>query len=443
MFENNKIFILGMARSGYEAAKVLIERNNQVLITDMKEQDADKVNELKNLGVKYIVSEKPEDLLDNSFDYIVKNPGITYEHPCILKANELGIKVINEVEVAYNLLPENVKIIGITGSNGKTTTTTLIYEFLRTMGKSVHLGGNIGFPLCSLVNKVKSGDILVLEISGHQLHDFINFKTDISVMTNLSEVHLDFFKTYENYKYNKTRIFDHHTNKDIAILNFDNNDVLASTENIASQKIYFSSTKKADAYIEDKAIYYKGERIIDINSIRVKGNHNYENIMCAVIATKEFGIENSVIEEVLNNFGGVEHRIEYVRKLNGREFYNDSKSTNVKSTQIALSAFDRPTIILLGGLDRGHSFDELESYMKNVKYIISFGETKNRIKDFADRVNVNCTVVEKLEDAVKVAYNFSDEGDVILLSPACASWDQYKCFEDRGKDFKKWVENLK
>lgn len=442
MFESKKIFILGMARSGYEAAKVLITRKNIVLITDMKEQDVNQVNELKELGVDYVITDSPDVLLDESFDYLIKNPGISYEHPCVKKANEIGVKVINEVEVAYNLLPKGVKIIGITGSNGKTTTTTLIYEFLHAMGQRVYIGGNIGFPLCSLINKVKSGDTLVLEISGHQLHDFENFKANISVMTNLSEVHIDFFGTYENYKLNKTRIFDHHNKNDIAILNLDNADVLECTKDIPSQKLYFSSTKKADAYIENGAIYYKEERIVDIDDIRVKGNHNYENIMCAIMATKEFEISNETIKEVLSNFGGVEHRIEYVRKLHGREFYNDSKSTNVKSTQIALSAFDKPTIILLGGLDRGHSFSELKDYMKNVKRIICFGETKNRIKEFADSINVECTVVDVMEDAVKAGYNLSDEGDVILLSPACASWDQYKCFEDRGKDFKKWVELL-
>ena len=164
--------------------------------------------------------------------------------------------------------------------------------------------------------------------------------------------------------------------------------------------------------------------------------------MCAIIAAKEFGITNSQIKETLSKFSGVEHRIEYVRKLNGREFYNDSKSTNVKSTQIALGAFKQPTIILLGGLDRGHSFDELEEYMKNVSHIIAYGETKYRIKEFADRIKIDCIVVDRLGEAVKVAYNLSNEGDVILLSPACASWDQYKDFEERGTDFKRCVNAL-
>ena len=203
MFKNQKIFVLGLARSGYEVAKLLIGRDNEVLVTDLKNDDKEKEDELTKLGVKVVLTDKQADLLDSSYDYVVKNPGIKFDNPTVVKAGELGIPVINELEVAYNVLPENVKIIGITGSNGKTTTTTLIYEVLKAAGLPVHLGGNIGFPMSGLVKDTKSGDYLVLEISGHQLHDFVNFKTDIAVMTNLSPVHLDHFGTYENYKFNK------------------------------------------------------------------------------------------------------------------------------------------------------------------------------------------------------------------------------------------------
>lgn len=443
MFENKKIFILGMARSGYEAAKVLATRNNQILITDMNEQKEEQVQELEDLGIKVVITKDPDPMLDKTYDYVIKNPGITFEHPVVLKANKLGIKVINELELAFSLMPKDITIIGITGSNGKTTTTTLIYEFLHAMGQPVYIGGNIGYPLCSLINVVKSGDILVLEISGHQLHDMDTFKTHISVMTNLSPVHIDFFKTYDYYKEMKTRIFNNHTKDDIAIINAGNADVMESTLNIKSTKITFSSIVKADAYLLNDAIYYKDELIININDIRIQGNHNYENIMCAIIASKEFGITNETIHEVLSNFSGVEHRIEFVRKLNDREFYNDSKSTNVESTIVALKAFTKPVILLLGGLDRGHSFADLTPFMTHVKKIVSLGATNKRIKEYADTINIDCVVVNTIEEAVKAAYNLSDAGDVILLSPACASWDQYKSFEVRGEDFKKQVEELK
>lgn len=441
MFENKKIFILGMARSGYEAAKVL-SKNNTVLITDMKEQDSEKVQELEQMGVNVIISNNPTELLDDTFDFVVKNPGIKLDHPCILKANELNIKVTNEVEVAYQLLKDKVKIIGITGSNGKTTTTTLIYNFLKEANIPCKLGGNIGLPVCALTDANKD-DILVLEISGHQLHDVIEFKTNVGVMTNLSEVHIDHFGSYENYKNNKVKIFRNHTKDDIAILNAENTDVMNMTKGINSTKLYFSSKNKSDCYIKDNAIYYKDEFIINIDDIKIKGIHNLENIMCAILATKVYNINNEAIINVLKTFSGVEHRIEFVAKVNNREFYNDSKSTNVKSTQVALSAFKTPVILLLGGLDRHLPFEPLKEYLTNVTHVVCYGETKNVIKEFMDTINKDCIVVDTLNEATKVAYNLSNEFDTILLSPACASWDQYKDFEERGLEFKKIVGELK
>lgn len=442
MFENKKIFILGMARSGYEAAKLLSQHGNTILITDRKEQKEEHIQELTSLGVRIEICDDPINLLDETFDYVIKNPGIKLDHEVVLKAQELNIPVTNEVEVAYSFLPKNNKIIGITGSNGKTTTTTLIYEILKLAGADVYLGGNIGYPVCSLVDMVNDNSILVLEISGHQLHDTINFKTNISVMTNLSEVHIDHFGSYENYKLNKCKIFQFHTSSDVAILNRDNEDVMRGTKDIASRKIFFSSKDKANLYINDDSIYYDNEEIIKLKDIKLKGVHNYENIMCAIGAVKEFNVSNEIIYKLLNTFTGVEHRIEFVGNVNGREFYNDSKATNVKSTQIALSAFSSPTILLLGGLDRGHSFEGLTEYLVNTKLIVCFGETKLRIKEYADSIGKECIVVDNLIEATKIAYNNSKEGDTILLSPACASWDQYDCFEDRGNEFKTVVKDL-
>ena len=442
MYDNKKIFILGMARSGYEVAKVLAKHNCDIVITDMKEQDEEKVKELKELGVNLIITDKPVDLLDDSFSFVVKNPGIKLDHPVCLKANDLNIPVINELEVAYHYLPKNVKIVGITGSNGKTTTTTLTYNILKEAGLSVHLGGNIGYPVCSLLESVKENDILVLEVSGHQMHDFKDFKIDIGVMTNLSPTHLDHFGTYENYIKNKVRIFKYHNNNDIAILNGNNLDVINNTKDIKSNKIYFSAYKDCDACIKNNAIYYK-EEIIKLDEIKLKGNHNYENIMCAVIVAKQFNVSNEIIKKVLTTFGGVAHRLEYVRTLNTREFYNDSKATNVVSTNIALDSFNKPTYLLLGGLDRGHSFDELLPHMKNVKAVVCYGETKDRILDFCNKNNIECYKKNNLEESIKKAYELSIDNSVILLSPACASWDQYAKFEDRGDEFKKVVNGLK
>ena len=255
MFENKKIFILGMARSGYESAKVLAKHGCNVLITDMNEQKTEHVEELLKLGVQIEITSDPIGLLDDTFEYVIKNPGIRLDHPICMKAKKLGIKVVSEVDVAYSLM-KNVDIIGITGSNGKTTTTTLIYEFLKEHNADVYLGGNIGFPVCSLVDKVKDNSILVLEISGHQLHDCELFKTNVSVMTNLEEVHIDHFGTYEFYKENKAKIFNHHTEEDLAIYNIGNKDVIDIVKNINSTKISFSALDSviSDLYLKDNSI---------------------------------------------------------------------------------------------------------------------------------------------------------------------------------------------
>jgi len=440
MFENNNIFILGMARSGYEAAKLLAKRGNKIMINDGKEQDSEHVKELEDLGVEVIIGSHPLKLITRDLDYIIKNPGIKDSHEMIVRAKELGIPVINEVEMSYRLLPKDITLIGITGSNGKTTTTTLVHEILKASNKPVVLAGNIGFPLSSFIGKVKAGDILLMEISIQQLCNFDEFKTDISVLTNIYEAHLDFVGNKENYINIKKRIFAHHTNSDHAILNYDNKDVIENTNDISSQKTYFSKNEMdCVCHIKDNSIYYEDEKIIDIDDILIKGQHNYENIMAAISVCKVLSVDNETIRNVLKNFSGVEHRIEFVRSVNGIKVYNDSKSTNVTATQTALSSFDNPTILLLGGMDRGHSFEGLTSYMKNVKRVVSYGETKDRIKDYCNNINIKCSVVSDLKSAVDVAFSEACEGDVILLSPGCASWDQYSDFEERGRVFKKYI----
>lgn len=442
MFENKKIFIFGMAKSGYEAAKLLANYNNKIIITDSKEQNEEHVSELKSLGVEVIITNDQLSLIDDTYDYMIKNPGISASNPVVLKARELGIKVINEIEMAYHFLPNNTKIVGITGSNGKTTTTTIIYEMLKMKYPDTYLGGNIGYPLSQIVGEIKENSILVMEISDHQLCDMYEFKTDISLLLNLVHAHIDFHGSYEKYMEMKKRIFNNHTNSDLAIMNHDNNDVLNLTSDIVSNKKYFSKTDKLNAYIEDGAIYYNNEKVIELNNIRIKGMHNYENVMAAVIALKEFDISNEIINEYLSKFGGVEHRIEFVREYNGRVFYNDSKATNNEATITALKTFTTPTILIMGGLDRNIPFDELSSYLNNVKVIVCYGETKEKINEFAKINNKECYVLENLEEATKKAYEISEEKDTILLSPACASWDQFNTFEERGNLFKKIVGEL-
>ena len=442
MFENKKIFILGMARSGYEAAKLLSEYNNEILVTDMNEQDENQVKELESLGVKIVITDSPVDLIDDTYDYVIKNPGIKYDHPLVVKAKEMGIKVINEVDMAYSFIDKDVNIIGITGSNGKTTTSNLVYEFLKVEKENVILGGNVGTPLSHFAKDIKKGTYLVLEISDHQLCDMYNFKTNVSVLTNITPTHLDFHASYDVYKNMKKKIFNNHTDKDYAIINTNNEESLNVTSDIKSTKVYYGNNKDNTSYYDDKAIYYNGEEVVKLEDIMLKGNHNYENIMAAICAVKVYDVSNEAIKKVLKTFKGVEHRLEFVKEYNGIKFYNDSKATNCVSTNIALKSFNEPTILILGGTDRGHSFYDIKDNMKNVKCVVCYGETKDRIEDFCKDIGVDCYKLNNLNESMHKIKDLMESGDIVLLSPACASWDQYKKFEDRGDEFKKLVGEI-
>lgn len=448
MFTNNKIFILGLARSGYQAAKYLISRGNEIILNDGKDEsklDQEQIKELRDLGVKLVFGSHPDDLLDESFDYLIKNPGVPIDHKYVLKARSLGIEVINEVEMAYRLLPEGVKLIGITGTNGKTTTTTLTYNIMKKAFKEkVFLAGNIGYPLCSILNDVKSGDIIVMEVSCQQLENLDKFNPDIALMTNLSPAHIDFLKSYENYKRVKAKLFKNHNSSNIAILNIENNDVLEETKNINSTVKYFSSKKEINGcYLKDDVIYYYGEEVISKDQIFIAGMHNVENCMGAIMIAKEFGVSNEDIIDVISSFRGVEHRLEYVDTYNGVRFYNDTEATNIKCTQIALSSFDQPITIILGGLERGQDFNELTPYMKNVSNIIAIGQCRDRVLEYGNSLNIPTFSYEFLKDGFNKCVEVTKSGGIILLSPASASWDQYKECEIRGAEFKKKVEELK
>lgn len=448
MFENQKILILGFARSGYEAAKLLIQRGNEVVLNDSKKeelQNQEKVKELRELGVTFIFGDHPDNLLDSSFDYLIKNPGVPIHHKYVLKARELGVEVINEVEMAFRLFPQNVTLIAVTGTNGKTTTTSLTYEIVReAFGDRVFLAGNIGYPLSGILNQLKEGDIVVMEVSCQQLENLSTFHPNIAVMTNLSPAHIDFFGSYEVYKKVKAKLFCNQTKDDIAILNVENADVLDETKRILSTKKFFSSESSINGcYLDSRDIYYYGKKILSRDDIKIEGIHNVENVMVALMVAKELKISDQIITQVIRNFKGVEHRLEYVDTVNGRKFYNDTEATNIKCTQIALSAFEEPTILILGGLERGQDFFGLSDYLKNVKSIIAIGECRNRVVQFANTMEIPVYSYEFLKDGFKKSYEISDVGDVILLSPASASWDQYKECEIRGAEFKECVKSLK
>ena len=420
MFENKKILVLGFARSGYEVSKYLIKRNNEIIVNDggsEDKQDKNKISELKEMGVKFIFGEHPDDLLDSSFDYLIKNPGVPIDHKYVLKARELGIEVLNEVEVAYRLLPSNVKLIGITGTNGKTTTTTLTYNIMsKAYGDRVHLCGNIGYPIIGILDKLKDEDIIVMEVSCQQGENFSTFKPNVGVFTNLSPAHIDFMKSYEHYREVKEKMFNNQSSDDVSIINYEDKLLMDDLKDIKSNKKYFSSKSEIDGcYVKDDSIYYGDNKIMDISSIKIKGMHNVENVMAAIMVSKEFDVNDEIIRDVVSEFRGVEHRLEYVDTIDGVEYYNDTEATNIKSTQIALSSFKNPTIIFLGGLDRGQDFNELNDFVGNVKCVLGIGTCRDRVAEWAKSKNIEVYSDEFLKDSFKRLEGIVEKGDVVLL----------------------------
>ena len=440
MYENKKILIIGAAKSGISVAKLLSNKGNDITLSDLKPLEEQIHKELEDLGIKIVIGDNQIDLIDNSYDLIIKNPAILYTSPIVKKIEELNIPVANEMEVAYHFLPKDITIVGVTGSNGKTTTTTLIYELLKRHNKSVVLGGNIGYPLAQVIGKVNDNDILLLEISDHQLCDVHDFKTNISVLTNICPTHLDYHGTYDHYKWTKKKIFNNHTKDDIAIINKTNADAMEVSRDIASTKYYFNDDSN---YYDEESIYIDNDKVININDIMLKGTHNYENILAALLVLKNLcELDKDIIKDFLGSFSGVEHRLEFVREKDGVKYYNDSKATNPTATITALKTFTQPVHLILGGMERNQDFNELNDYMQYVKKIYAIGTVTQRVVDYAKERGIDCAACQTLAKAVSELPNNVESGDVVLLSTASSSQDVYAKFEDRGNEFKNLVANL-
>lgn len=444
-YKDKSILVLGLAKSGFAAAKILKQLGANVLVNDQKPiDDSTEIKELYALNIEIIGGGHPPDLLERHFDLVVKNPGIPYSNPVLQKAQEKAIPIITEVEIAYTI--SEAEIIGITGSNGKTTTTTLIHEILKEGQKNPRISGNIGTVACEVAAKTMKDDVLVMELSSFQLMGTRTFKPKISVLLNIFNAHLDYHGTKAEYGKAKANIFKNQTEQDYAVVNGDDPFVMELVGDTKATIVPFSLTQEMEngAYIKNGQIIFNNEPIIDIANIVLPGRHNLENILATIAAVKLYGVSNEAIQKVLQTFTGVKHRLQYIETINGRKFFNDSKATNILATQTAISAFSEPIILLAGGLDRGNSFDELIPSLKKVKGVIAFGQTADKILDAAREAGINLLKrVDNVEKAVIAAYDMSSEGDVLLLSPACASWDQFKTFEQRGDMFVESVHKLK
>lgn len=443
-FANKKVLVLGLAKSGESAAHLLDKLGAIVTVNDGKPfEENPAAQSLLEEGIKVVTGGHPLELLDEDFELMVKNPGIRYDNPMVKKALEKEIPVITEVELAY--LISDAPIIGITGSNGKTTTTTMIAEVLTAGGQSGLLSGNIGFPASQVATTATQNDTLVMELSSFQLMGIETFHPEIAVITNLMPTHIDYHGSFENYVAAKWNIQKNMSKSDFLVLNF--NQTLAKELAAKTQAtvVPFSTTEKVDgAYLEGNMLTFRGEPVMAADELGVPGSHNVENALATIAVAKLRGIGNQVIKETLAGFGGVKHRLQYVGEINHVKFYNDSKSTNILAAQKALSGFDNSKVILIaGGLDRGNEFDELVPDIQGLKKMVILGESAARVKRAADKAGVSYMDAADVKDATQKAFAEAQAGDIVLLSPANASWDMYPNFEVRGDEFIATFEELK
>ena len=436
-FPYQNVLVLGLAKSGSAAAKLLLQNGVHVRVNDYEaNEEATLIMKLKNKGADVVVGSHPLSVLDG-IDVIVKNPGIPYDNILIVEAEKRNIPVITEIELA-GLLANDNEIIGITGSNGKTTTSTLIAKMLAMGNKKVQLAGNIGVVATDIAEQLGENEKLVLELSSFQLLGIQSFRPHVAVLLNLFDAHLDYHGSIANYIEAKTNVFKNQTESDFLIYNADDARVHEVVKQAKSILVPFSVSKKhlSGGWIQNNAIYFKDEEIMSLHDIVLVGEHNLENILAAVSVAIISGATKEDIQSVLKTFSGVKHRLQFVANIDNRLFYNDSKATNILATQKALQSFKQPTILLAGGLDRGNSFESLLPFLTNVKAMVVFGETAEKLKDLAKEANIErVQKVKNVGEAANTAYQMSKEGDIILLSPACASWDQYKTFEERGDMF--------
>lgn len=434
--QHKKVLVLGLAKSGLAAAELLHDLGAFVTVNDAKPFEENKeAQELLEKGITVICGRHPEDLLDEGFELVVKNPGIPYSNRIISEAITRGIPVWTEIELAY--LVSEAPMIGITGSNGKTTTTTLVYEMLQEADQQPLVAGNIGTVACGVAQQATPANHIVTELSSFQLMGVETFQPKIAVLLNLYEAHLDYHGTFKGYADAKFAVTKQQDEQDYFIYNADQQEVVAYANQSKAQKVPFSTKGRTTHGIsaDDTTIYWQGEALISRTAIALPGEHNLQNILAALATCLLLGCEQAPLEKVLQRFAGVKHRTQFVTTTNGVKWYNDSKATNSLATKSALQAFTAPTILLAGGLERNHSFDELQTALTNVKHVITFGETKQRLAEFMMQQGISTTVVEDVTEAVHVAKEHAVTGDIVLLSPACASWDQYDSFEIRGDAF--------
>lgn len=452
--KGKNVLVVGLAKTGISAARFLHTIGAVVTATDAS-CAAPGISELENTGIKTETGRHSTEYFLNA-DLIVLSPGVPTDIEPVKAAKDKGIEIISEIELAYNFI--DAPIIAATGTNGKTTATALLGRILSNAGKDVFVGGNIGTPLIDYAIEKKKADYVVAEVSSFQLEGIKSFKPYISILLNITEDHLDRYSSFRQYADAKFNIFKNQNGGDIAIVNIDDPTIKSQILNLQLKHsgtgpnphiriIPFSTNERLEA-----GVYFTGKEIAcSINGtdalystegIKLKGIHNIENIMAVIAAAKACDVRDDVIQETLKDFSGLPHRVEFVRELNGVSYYNDSKGTNIGALHRCLEGFNEPIILIAGGRDKGGDYSTLMDLIrKKVKLLLLMGEAKEKIKDSLGSC-AETLFVSSMEDAVKKAHDTAVKGDIVLLSPACSSFDMFKDYKDRGEIFKRLVEAL-
>ena len=441
--KGKSVLVIGLARTGSECARFLARQGASVLVSDLRSREElhPAIAALAGLPIDYrLGGEEPNWLA--GVDYVVPSPGVAMENRLLREAAARRIPILSEIELAYRFFA--APVIAITGTNGKSTTTTLIGEIFRSDGHRAFVGGNLGAPFIGAASE--KWDWGVIEVSSFQLEWIEEFHPHIAVLLNISEDHLDRYPTFADYCRAKERIFEAQGTEDFAILNRDDPLVWKAREEVRARVVSFGAAEASEGvFSTPDEIVWRGtgeEERYSLRHVKLLGVHNRENMMAAIAAAKCVGISRPVIQMTLEGFSGLEHRLEFVREKSGVRYYNDSKGTNVGAVVKSLASFDEPVILLAGGVDKGGDYAPLQAPVKQkVRRLIVFGEAKEIIagslKQFAETVIVN-----DIREAVADAAAHARAGDVVLLSPACSSFDQFRNYAERGKVFKNLVQDL-
>ena len=429
-----KVLVIGAARSGVAVAKLLARHDYEVSITDMS--DVKEAQELLELGIQVYPKGHPEHLKHRNWAFIVKNPGIKYTVPFVAYFVEQNVKIYTEVEIGYRYA-KNFHYGAVTGTNGKTTITTMLYEMLQHNGKAI-VAGNIGWPLSELAleHEAEEKDV-ALELSNFQLLGIDTFRPSASVVCNLAPDHLDYMPSVESYYASKMRIYENCQQDDWFLRNVDDPTVMEYANNIPCTIIDFSLTRDdVDLYRKQGTVFLHDIMLFQEADFHIVGDYNLSNAMVASCMAYKLGVSLQDIQATIASFQPVEHRMEYIGEKNGVRFYNDSKATNTHAVVAALSSFASNIILLAGGHDKGISFDDLKQFDERVKLCVAFGETRHQFQE----IFTHTIEEEDMKQALDMAVSQSTPGDIILLSPACSSYDQFPNYEVRGKQFKEMVK---